>query len=67
MWLSVIGNSDIVDGRECEVYQPSKDWVLTELILDAHPTLGISKIKTTFSTDYGVVNESEKQEVFEFG
>ena len=67
MWLSFIGHSNITDDEDCDVYTPSKDFVLTDLILDAHPTLGISQVKVIFSVDYGIENEPDKQEVFEFG
>ena len=68
MWLSFIGHSNITDDEDCDVYTPSRDFVLSDLILDAHPTLGISYVRVIFSSDYYDVGEvPEKKEIFEFG
>ena len=67
MWLSFIGHSDITDDEDCDVFTPSRDFVLTDLILDTHPTLGISHVQVIFSNDYDIGKELEKKEFFQFG
>ena len=44
MWLSVIGHDKIIfeGSYDCDDLSPAKDYVLTELLIDAHKSLGIT-------------------------
>ena len=64
-WLSKIGLPGSSDS--CVDYAPERDYVLTEIEMSAHRETGIEWMKATFSEDYGVVGEPDRQEEFEFG
>ena len=59
MWLSRIG-LDSIDDLDCEDISPSKDFVVTEIRLDINELSGISQVEATFSSDYGITNQSDE-------
>ena len=71
-WLSIIGHpavlQKIANGEaDCVVNTPSKDYVVTELFAMYRKKEGITSIEVTFSEDYDVDEDPERQQKFKFG
>ena len=68
----MVGNIDVIRKFstaevDCEVMTPSKDYIVTEVFMTSRPSSGITFVQLTFSEDFGIHEDTTRQESFEIG